>query len=67
MLDLEASSWSEEEYTDIITVLSNIAAIVYSTDSYWDCEVKAAYMGIEKLIKEHIKPLNVKDEDENHE
>lgn len=28
-----------------------IAEIVNSTDSYWDCDVKSAYLEIEKIVK----------------
>ena len=33
---------------------SKIADIVSSTDSQWDCDVKSAYMEIEKIVKGNL-------------
>lgn len=65
MINLNKTSWSMCESAEIINLLVKIAKAVYSTDSYWDCDVKSTYMEIEKLIKENIEPMNVSEEDEH--
>ena len=36
-------------------MFDKIADIVSSTDSQWDCDVKSAYMEIEKIVKGNTK------------
>ena len=46
-----------------LEILRAIARTVYSTDSYWDVEVKEAYAEIERLIKDNIDEIKPEDKD----
>ena len=46
-----------------LEILRAIARTVYSTDSYWDVDVKEAYAEIERLIKDNIDEIKPEDED----
>ena len=45
-----------------LEILRAIARTVYSTDSYWDVDVKEAYADIERLIKSNIEVILPEDE-----
>ena len=46
-----------------LEILRAIARTVYSTDSYWDVDVKEAYAEIERLIKDNIDEIKPEDKD----
>ena len=45
-----------------LEILRAVARTVYSTDSYWDVDVKEAYADIERLIKSNIEVIISEDE-----
>ena len=48
-----------------LEILRAIARTVYSTDSYWDVDVKEAYADIERLIKSNIEVIIPEDGNPN--
>lgn len=68
MIDIEKyyceqldKDWTDSDALELIELITSVAKIVYQTDSYWSCDIVAAYRNIERLIKGKIKPIEMED------